>query len=87
MPLACAFVAGRPTDADRIDNQLVAAYVDLMDEYDILQLLSSCASDAIPSQASWRRPPPCVVHDFGACLCSDELWAVEAEDQSRPREF
>ena len=84
-----AFVAGRPTDADLIDNQLVAAYVDLMDVSEILELLSSSASDAIPSQASWRLPPPRVVHDFGACLCgcSDELWAVEAEDPSRPREI
>ena len=89
MPLVRAFVAGRPTDADLIDNQLVAAYVDLMDESEILELLSSSASDAIPSQASWRLPPPRVVHDFGACLCgcSDELWAVEAEDPSRPREI
>ncbi len=86
---ARAFVAGRPTDADLIDNQLVAAYVELMDESEILELLSSSASDAIPSQASWRLPPPRVVHDFGACLCgcSDELWAVEAEDPSRPREI
>ena len=69
MPLACAFVAGRPTDADRIDNQLVAAYVDLMDEYDILQLLSSCASDAIGHSFAG-------VLAASASVCRTRLWRM-----------